>query len=144
MKTNLNKYTIERLKKFDIRPSVQRIAIMNYLMNNCNHPTAETIFINLSNNIPTLSKTTVYNTLKLLVKNGAIIEINIDDKNLRYDANISTHAHFKCCNCGYLCDVPVKNSTLLSTKKIGSLIILESQLHYKGYCEKCNIKLKKL
>lgn len=144
MKVNVKTKAIERLNKFGIRPSLQRIEVMSYLLKHYNHPTAETIFVNLFPQIPTLSKTTVYNTLKLLVRHGAIAEVNIDERNSRYDADISTHAHFKCSNCGYLCDVPVKKSKLLSIKKIGSLTISESQLYYKGYCEKCNNKLSKI
>ncbi|MDR2652361.1 MAG: transcriptional repressor [Prevotellaceae bacterium] len=129
---------MERLQEFNIKPSLQRIAVMNYLLENYTHPTADTIFNGLYQYIPTLSKTTVYNTLKLLVKHGAIIEITIDDKNVRYDADIIQHAHFKCINCGCVHDIPIKKSKLMTTKKIGNLEITESQLYYKGYCEKCN------
>ena len=44
---------------------MQRIAIMEYLMDNPIHPSADDIYTALSPSMPTLSKTTVYNTLKL-------------------------------------------------------------------------------
>ncbi|MDR1554153.1 MAG: transcriptional repressor [Prevotellaceae bacterium] len=128
----------DRLREFNIKPSLQRIAVMNYLLENYTHPTADTIFNSLYQYIPTLSKTTVYNTLKLLVKHGAIIEITIDDKNVRYDADIRQHAHFKCKSCSCLYDIPIKKSKLMMIKKTGNLEITESHLYYKGYCEKCN------
>jgi Fur family ferric uptake transcriptional regulator/Fur family peroxide stress response transcriptional regulator len=136
MQTN----AIDRLNKFGIKPSLQRMAVMNYLLNNYTHPTADTIFNGLYRFIPTLSKTTVYNTLKLLVKHGVIMEITIDDKNVRYDANITHHAHFKCKNCSCVIDISIKNSKIMTIKKIGNLEITESHLYYKGYCEKCNKK----
>ncbi|MDR2064215.1 MAG: transcriptional repressor [Prevotellaceae bacterium] len=129
---------MNRLDEFGIKPSLQRIAVMNYLLNNYTHPTADTIFNDLYLSIPTLSKTTVYNTLKLLAKHGVIIEITIDDKNVRYDANITKHAHFKCKNCGCVIDISIKNFKMMTMKKIGNLEITESHLYYKGYCEKCN------
>lgn len=129
---------IERLNRFGLKPSLQRLAVMTYLLENCTHPTVETIYFGLCPQIPTLSKTTVYNTVKLLVKHGAAAEITIDDKNLRYDSDISVHAHFRCCNCGYLCDIPVEKSKLLAVKKIGALTVSESQLYYKGYCGNCS------
>jgi Fur family ferric uptake transcriptional regulator/Fur family peroxide stress response transcriptional regulator len=131
---------IERLHQFDVRPSLQRIAVMDYLMTHYTHPTADTIFTKLYPAIPTLSKTTVYNTLKLLSKQGAILEITIDEKNVRYDADISQHAHFKCKSCGCLCDIPVKTRKSIVLEKIGNMVITESQLYYKGYCEKCKTK----
>jgi len=54
------------LYKKDIKPSYQRIKIFEYLYHEMNHPTADVIFKNLVNDIPTLSKTTVYNTLKIV------------------------------------------------------------------------------
>jgi Fur family ferric uptake transcriptional regulator/Fur family peroxide stress response transcriptional regulator len=139
MKTQID--AIDRLQQFGVKPSMQRIAVMNYLLKNYTHPTADTIFNSLYPSIPTLSKTTVYNTLKLLAQQGAILEITIDDKNLRYDAEISQHAHFKCINCGRVHDITLKNSKALSVKKIDNLLITDAQLYYKGYCEKCNTKI---
>jgi Fur family transcriptional regulator, peroxide stress response regulator len=46
-----------------IRPSYQRLKILEYLTNNQSHPTVDQIFQNLHLEIPTLSKATVYNTL---------------------------------------------------------------------------------
>ena len=57
---------VKRLQNHNIKPSVQRIAIMNYLIEHRTHPTVDEIYTALSPSIPTLSKTTVYNTLKLL------------------------------------------------------------------------------
>ena len=55
---------IERLQSHSIKPSVQRIAIMQYLMDHHTHPTVDEIYTALAPGMPTLSKTTVYNTLK--------------------------------------------------------------------------------
>ncbi|MDR0753850.1 MAG: transcriptional repressor [Prevotellaceae bacterium] len=129
---------IDRLHEFGIKLSLQRIAVMNYLLNNYTHPAADTVFNGLYRSIPTLSKTTVYNALKLFVKHGAVIEITIDDKNVRYDADIMQHAHFQCKTCNCIYDVPIKKSKLMMIKKTGNLKITESHLYYKGYCEKCN------
>ncbi len=48
-----------------IKPSYQRIKIYEYIFNNNIHPTVDNIYKKLLKEIPTLSKTTVYNTLKL-------------------------------------------------------------------------------
>ncbi|MDR3366677.1 MAG: transcriptional repressor [Prevotellaceae bacterium] len=134
---------VKRLEQFGVKPSLQRIAIMGYLMDNFVHPTVDTVFSGLSASIPTLSKTTVYNTLKLLARQGAVLELNIDDKNLRYDANIFRHAHFRCKQCGSVHDVPVGSFEALNVKSAGELVITESQLYYKGYCGRCKAEANK-
>ena len=58
---------VERLQGHNIKPSVQRIAIMKYLMEHRTHPTVDEIYTALSPTIPTLSKTTVYNNNILLL-----------------------------------------------------------------------------
>ena len=126
-----------RLLDFGIKPSVQRMAIMEYLMNNLVHPTADTVFNQLSPALPTLSKTTVYNTLKLLEKQGAIVAIQIDEKNIRYDADISLHGHFKCKQCGCVSDFPLKGIDWIETEYSEERLITEYQLYLKGYCRKC-------
>lgn len=49
----------ERLIFHNIRPSVQRMAIMGYLMSHSTHPTVDMIYNDLYPDMPTLSKTTV-------------------------------------------------------------------------------------
>ncbi|MDR0711664.1 MAG: transcriptional repressor [Prevotellaceae bacterium] len=130
---------IARLEQFGVKPSLQRIAIMGYLMDNLVHPTVDSVFNGLSSSIPTLSKTTVYNTLKLFARQGAALELNIDDKNVRYDANIFPHAHFRCKQCGNVYDLPIGSFKAMRVKAIDGFTITESHLYYKGYCGKCKV-----
>jgi Fur family ferric uptake transcriptional regulator/Fur family peroxide stress response transcriptional regulator len=125
------------LIKHDVKPSIQRIAVMNYLFNNRTHPTVDEIFSALSPNMPTLSKTTVYNTLKLLAEKGAILQLTIDEKNVRYDACIDPHAHFICLGCGCVHDVAPIYLDKVHMEKYKNLNIIETQVYYKGYCDEC-------
>ena len=128
------------LSGYGIRPSVQRIAIMRYLLKNLTHPTVDEIYEALKSQIPTLSKTTVYNTLKLFVENGAAIYVGIDEKNARFDGIINPHAHFRCKDCGCIIDIPMNLDNFIP-KEFGG-IIDESYFYLKGYCEKCNKSLE--
>ena len=49
------------LNDHSIKPSYQRVRILKYLVEKRNHPTVEMIHKELVSDIPTLSKTTVYN-----------------------------------------------------------------------------------
>lgn len=94
-----------KLEEKNIRPSVQRMAIYNFLAENPVHPTVDTIYTALSPQMPTLSRTTVYNTLKQFSECGLVQTITIEDGELRYDADTSNHLHFKCIKCGKIYDI---------------------------------------
>ncbi|MDR0834598.1 MAG: transcriptional repressor [Candidatus Symbiothrix sp.] len=132
----------DRLKMLGIKPSLQRMAIMECLLEHPVHPTVDMIFNQLSPTIPTLSKTTVYNTLKLLSEERAIHTVNIDEKNVRYDGDILPHAHFKCKSCGKIMDVHFQGLEALKIKQLHGLQIDECQLLYKGYCQTCQHEIK--
>lgn len=141
----LNNNAQDRLIKYGIRPSVQRIAIMQYLLDHKTHPTAEEVFCALQPSMPTLSKTTVYNTLKLFVENKVALMIDIEEKNVRFDGDTSLHAHFICQLCGRIYDVFVSDMPelkMVDTKQIGDLQVTETEVYYKGYCNKCLNKQK--
>ena len=128
---NFSKY----LSSHDIKPSVQRLMIYEYLYRHHNHPTADNIFIALAPFIPTLSKTTVYNTLKLFVSKGVATVLNIEDNEVRYDADTSAHGHFKCKNCGEVFDFRMSNA--LDIKGLEDFHITEYHINLKGYCKVC-------
>ena len=128
---------INYLDKFNVRPSVQRIAIMDYLLSHENHPTVDMVYQALNRQIPTLSKTTVYNTLKVLAEAGAAQEITIDSQQVRYDARIIPHAHFHCKCCGKVVDlleVPVMEPQI---SEVGGNRIDGIQYYFTGICETC-------
>jgi Fur family ferric uptake transcriptional regulator/Fur family peroxide stress response transcriptional regulator len=130
----------KRLLGYNIKPSQQRIAVMQYLLSVKTHPTADMIYEALSPAMPTLSRTTIYNTLKLLSEQGAILALNIDDKNVRYDGEITTHAHFRCKQCGRIYDLPrhlAQGRGQICAAKATGLDVIECQVYYKGYCKDC-------
>ena len=122
------------LLQYGIRPSIHRILIYQYLMDNKIHPTADTVYSNLHHKLPTLSKTTIYNTLSLFVKKKVIQELPLENDELRYDVNISEHAHFKCEKCGKIYDIAAKADVpqLPTDFKIS-----RSQLFLWGECSCC-------
>ena len=101
---------IEKLSSHNIKPSLQRIAVFSYLLEKKNHPTVDMIYSDLHPSMPTLSKTTVYNTLKLFIENGLVQTILIEDEELRYDAEILEHIHFKCTKCKSIHDIFVEQN----------------------------------
>lgn len=125
-----------------IRPSMQRLAIMDYLINHPIHPTIDDVYQALSNKVPTLSRTTVYNTLRMLSENQAAQMITIDEHRVCYDGNVENHVHFYCKKCGKIIDLFGEQAPKLEGEKtVEGNIIQEEQLYYKGICAKCAKKL---
>jgi Fe2+ or Zn2+ uptake regulation protein len=125
------------LMQYSIRPSVQRTAVMEYLMNHKTHPTVDEIYMALFPSIPTLSKTTVYNTLNLFLEKGAVQVLAIDEKNARYDVDTSKHAHFFCKSCGKVYDIFNLESSLFSAPANTGFDIHSVELSYYGICNAC-------
>lgn len=118
-----------------IRPSAQRIAVMEYLLTHLTHPTADEIYLALHPQLPTLSKTTVYNCLQGFVTHGAALAINLEDHQIRYDGTLEEHGHFLCLRCGAFFDVPLKLPQAL--KSPAGVVVYDIQLNYKGLCFHC-------
>ena len=131
---------IDILNSHNIRPSVQRIAILKYLLEHRIHPTVDDIYMALNPGMPTLSKTTVYNVLRNLVENGAVLALTIDEKNVRYDADTNSHAHFRCHTCGELYDI---EQPTMSDGNTSGFEIENVHVYYWGKCPKCMTKNQK-
>jgi len=125
------------LRQFSIKPSVQRSAVMDFLLKNRIHPTIDQIYTALSPTMPTLSKTTVYNTLDLFVERGAVRALAIDEKNARYDVDISAHAHFMCKSCGAVHDIFNLSSSYFQIPSVEGLKIDTAEISYFGVCSNC-------
>jgi len=119
-----------------ISPTVQRIVIMDYLLTYKTHPSVNEIYDNLLPQIPTLSKTTIHNTLKLFVERKIVRHIDIDERNARFDGVIDMHAHFRCKKCGCILDIPLPEIKHLFPS-VQDCEIEEAYMNLKGYCKNC-------
>lgn len=137
MITQLTKQEIaDKLSANKIRPSLQRIAVYDFMLKNPIHPTADEIYTALSPSTPTLSKTTVYNTLKQFADCGLVTTLTIEDGELRFDADVSEHMHFKCIECGKIFDIA---HTIELPQEImpKGFRTLKSQINFWGICKDC-------
>lgn len=133
--------SIQLLKNKNIRPSLHRVAILEYLHNNPTHPNVDTVYVSLHKSIPTLSKTTVYNSLELFSKNGLVQKITIDGNEIRYDGNTTLHGHFMCTICKKIYDFNLEKISY-KPEELKYHFISEKSVYYKGICEEC-LKTKK-
>lgn len=126
----------EMMHKAGIRPSVQRVAILAHIANSGRHPTADEIYSDLAPIYPTLSRTTVYNSLNAFSDAGLLRELEIESGTRHFDlAPQPPHSHFKCNNCGRIfdMDIPAGLGRLVSP----GFTIDSVDLYFKGLCPDC-------
>lgn len=139
MITNIEKLKT-LLKEKSIKPTYQRLKILEYMSNNLNnHPTVEMVYEELLKDIPTLSLTTVYNTLNNFLEKRLVYGVTITGTEVRYDSNTAYHHHFLCKKCGQIIDIDVKcpyaegNKSVVSGNRID-----EIHGYFKGICKDCS------
>ncbi len=125
------------LRTKGIRPSYQRVRVLEYLHQNMHHPTAEEIYSALSPEIPSLSRTTIYNTLHAFSGSGLVNCLNIDGGETRYDSKLENHGHFKCDQCGELTNFPLE-SAQLEFKGLEHFKVRQKNVIFNGLCPQCN------
>ena len=124
----------EELINAGIRPSVQRLAIFEYVRKSCQHPTAEVVYEALCDELGSLSLTTVYNTLKLFSENGIIKLLTIDSDQVRADGFNDVHGHFLCSKCRKLYDFPLAE---LAKECLEGFDVKTREVYYTGLCKNC-------
>ena len=120
-----------------LRPSPQRIAIFSYVYNSKEHPTVDTVYRSLSPDYPTLSRTTVYQTLETLCECGLVQRIS-EGGEMRFDAETDRHGHFVCTKCGEISNIAFTGKIPLPLPKDSGYVIKETQIAHRGLCPKCS------
>ena len=131
----LEKY-LKLLKQKNLKITSHRLNIIKYLAEHDEHPTAEDIYSKLKDESPSLSKTTVYNALETLRKNGIVASITISGTEHRYDIRSMMHHHFLCKKCGKIIDINISCKNIEKIKKYGHRVD-EIHGYFKGLCKYC-------
>ncbi len=126
----------QRLKSKGLRVSFQRLKILQYLDGHRVHPTVDDIYEGLKKEMPTISRTTIYNTLDALHRAGLISSLSISPTEVRFDIEVCPHSHFHCKKCGKVFDIEDVKCPLIKSNIKGNQVD-EVHLYFKGVCKKC-------
>lgn len=119
-----------------IRPSHQRIKVLEYLYQKGGHPTVDEIYRTLSPEIPPLSKVTIYNTLHAFIEAGLVRIVDIDATEMRYDITLTDHGHFICEGCGMIFDFIV-DIAQIPIEGLNQFEITQKNIYFSGLCPHC-------
>ncbi|MFR5833705.1 MAG: Fur family transcriptional regulator [Acutalibacteraceae bacterium] len=124
------------------RNTRQKATIERVVLDACDHPTAETIFARVREELPAVSLGTVYRVLKGLMDEGKVREISVPNAPSRFDKTTRCHAHFVCTECGTVQDVEACENEFLkrTAQNHGELQIEEAEIIFKGLCPVCKEK----
>ena len=96
---------LARLQKHGILPTRPRLEVPDILLHKPKHMSADQIISRLHEKGSTVSKATVYNTLKVFEKKGLIKERIVDPERRFYDSSTHPHHHFYNVDSGTLTDI---------------------------------------
>ncbi len=122
-----------------IKHSRQRDAIRENLMGRYDHPTAETVYMDIKEDFPNISLGTVYRNLSLLSDLGEIQKISTGAGPDRFDGNPKPHCHFQCRKCYQVLDIPFEHPEELNAhaSKNFAGIIEGNSIQFYGLCPSC-------
>jgi len=126
---------INRFSSKDIRLTPQRISVYRYLLENRIHPSVETVYNALKLDNPSLSKTTIYNTVDTLTRAGLVRVVRTGEGEVRLDGYTNDHGHFYCRGCGEVFDFSLVGCCVPDS--LTGFQMEEFDVHAIGLCETC-------
>ncbi|HOP05702.1 MAG TPA: Fur family transcriptional regulator [candidate division Zixibacteria bacterium] len=127
---------INILRQCSIQPTPQRIAVVDYVLQTNQHPSADDVFNHAREKCPTVSRATVYNTLNLLVDKGLLQSQVIKEGIVVFDPNTKPHHHFVDNNTGEIHDIPWDVLEIKGKEKLNDFEIDEYQVVMRGRLRK--------
>jgi Fur family peroxide stress response transcriptional regulator len=138
------------LRSAGLRLTPQRLAIVQCIVGDETHPTAQELYERLQRRFPTISVATVYNTLSALNAIGHCRQLDMGGPS-RFDPNVAPHDHAVCERCGAIRDVdrqPVQAPALrggAATRarnaepgcSLPGFRVAHVERIYRGLCAKC-------
>ena len=132
---------LETLREKGIKLTPQRLIIYKKLKEMGGHLTVEDIYDVIKDEIPSISISTIYRTLKYFEEKGLIFSMPAfrDYGVTIFDSNEKPHHHFICKSCGGIWDIPQEGIKTEVKEKVPGTYEMVSVV-IKGICDKCKKK----
>jgi Fur family transcriptional regulator, peroxide stress response regulator len=128
---------MKKYKNIGLKLTPQRLAILEYLENNKEHPSASDIYEAVATKFPTMSFATVYNTLKALRDREKLLELAIDPQKKRYDPDTTRHHHLICTQCRRVVDIFSHFELGVPEEEQYGFEITGNHVDFYGLCPQC-------
>jgi Fe2+ or Zn2+ uptake regulation protein len=135
---DIKRRIIEGMKKRGLKLTRQRLEIIDIISREKSHPSASFIFMEARKKEPSISLSTVYYTLDAVKRAGLIKELEFNDRDSRYEGDISDHVNLICKSCGKIEDFRApKPVPLAKVKKKTGFMADSVRYEYYGLCREC-------
>lgn len=133
-------HAVERLRRAGLKATGPRVILLTALEQNHSHPTAELLHESLQLHHPSLSLSTVYQTLDAFIRTGLCRRVSEAGKRLRVDGTPQDHDHAICRTCGEIFDI---DRRLLPrptppTQLPQDLMVTGLRIEYDVVCQTCH------
>lgn len=129
---------IDRLRGAGLRATSSRVAILDHLMIDRRHPTAEMVYGSLRGDHPSLSLSTVYSTLESFIDKGLLRRVHTPDGLLRVDGTLADHDHAICRSCGDVFDVSrLAVRPEIAPELPAGMSLVAVNVEYEVVCSEC-------
>ena len=131
---------MKKYKDIGLKLTPQRLAILDYLDDNVNHPTAEKIYADIKKKFPTMSFATVYKTLESLKEKGCLRELTIDKERKHFDPDTARHHHLICIKCKRIVDIKKEFPIEMPAGDNNTFEVIDTNIEFYGICPGCKGK----
>ena len=121
----------------------QRKVILEELLKQNAHPSADEIYQMVRRRMPRISLGTVYRNLEVLANMGKIQKLELSGALKRYDWDTNKHYHIRCVCCDRVDDAPIAPLNQLENDLYGATVfeIIGHNLEFTGLCPECSKKV---
>ena len=131
--------TAERLRRVGLKATAPRMILLATLEQDRSHPTAEQLYERLRPQHPSLSLSTVYQTLDAFMRTGLCSRVSDAGDRLRVDGTPQDHHHAVCRACGTIFDIDRQLLPLpaLPAHLPHGLTVIGLRVEYEVICTTC-------
>ena len=124
----------------DLGLTKQREVVLQVIRDAREHLTANEVFVNAKQLLPSISFATVYNSLRYLKDAGHVAEIQFGNGASRFDRMTHRHDHAICTRCGKLVDIEMEHPKELvkMAAKYSKFKPESLEFTLRGICPECD------
>ena len=129
---------VQLFRQRGLKVTPQRECIFEVLWGVDSHPSAEAVYAEARNRMPTMSLKTVYQTLNDLADMGEIQALDLGTGASRFDPNVDVHHHLVCNGCGKIRDVYADfTAVTIPSDATQGFSVGSAEVVFRGVCETC-------
>jgi Fur family peroxide stress response transcriptional regulator len=130
---------VDRLHQVGLKATGPRLQILAALVHDRTHPTVEQLYQRLRREHPSISLSTIYQTLETFLRTGLCRRVTDIDDRMRVDGTPRDHDHAVCRLCGKIFDIDRQYCPLPPSPAYlpNDLLVTGLHLEYEVICVAC-------